>query len=393
MAGTLLGRVFRVQTALVRSGYLAGVAGLVVGLAAAPAALSADGKGGPARTTAEPNRSSGSAWLAFQAGDVQRALEEFQAVTEHRPGDPMAWLGLAVTQHRLSRDDQAIASLERAIALKDGLTPGHKLLGELLSGRGDAAAAVGHLETARRQDPNDVEIQEQLAAARHMRALAAATDRLYSAHFVVHYQGPPDRRAAGSVVDRLEALYHRVGRRLGYFPTERIAVFLYPERRFRELIAGPVWAQGVFDGRIHLPVDVGAASPDSTLAHEYTHALVHRLSGGRAPAWLDEGLALLMEGAGGGRAVLARSPEELMSLTVLHGSLLDLPPRSARVAYAESVEATRCLIARYGLDRVRRLLETLPAAPAFGAAFEQVFGERYAEFDATWLAAMSRSPR
>ncbi len=380
-------------TALVRSRCFAVVAGLVVGLAGAPAALSADGKGSLARTTGEPIESSDAAWLALQAGDLRRALEGFQAATAHRPGDPMAWLGLALTQHRLSRDDQAIASLERAIALKDGLTPGHKLLGDLLARRGDAAAAVGHLETARRQDPNDVEIQERLAAARRMRAVAAATDRLYSAHFVVHYQGPTDRRAAWSVADRLETLYHRVGRRLGYFPSERIAVFLYPKRQFRELTAGAVWARGVFDGRIHLPVGAGVALPDSTLAHEYTHALIHRLSKGHAPAWLDEGLALLMEGAGGGRAVLARSPEELVSLTTLHGSLLALPPRSARVAYAESVEATQCLIARYGLGRVRWLLETLPSVPAFGAAFEQVFGERYAEFDATWLAATSRWPR
>lgn len=314
-----------------------------------------------------------------------------------QPEGARAWLGLAISQHRLSQDDRAVPSLDRAVRLETGLTSAHALLGEILYRRGDTAAAIGHLETATRQDPNDVRVRETLAAARRMRAAEAASDRLYSAHFVLLYQRPADRRAAGRLADRLEALHRRVGRQLAFSPAERVTVILYPARRFHGAADSPVWARGLFDGRIHLPVGEGTTVAEATLAHEYAHALVHRLSGGAAPAWLDEGLALHVEGEDGNvwREVLARHPEEIMSLNTLHGSFGHLPQRSARVAYAESFEATRALLRRYGVARVRQLLQRLAASPEFAPAFEQVFGERYADFDAArlsgWLRAATRN--
>src|SRR5438094_2112162 len=61
----------------------------------------------------------------------------------------------------------------------------------------------------------------------------------------------------------------------------------------------PDWAQGLFDGKIRLPVE-GAmrdgTALDRVLRHEYTHALVHDRTRGRAPTWLSEGLAIACEG-------------------------------------------------------------------------------------------------
>ncbi|MGH7235912.1 MAG: hypothetical protein ACREIO_05975, partial [Nitrospiraceae bacterium] len=107
---------------------------------------------------------------------------------------------------------------------------------------------------------------------------------------------------------------------------------------------------------------------------------------------LSEGLALYFEGGAKpwGRDYLSRHAWELVPLHSLHGSFLELAPRAASIAYAESYGAAKALIHRYGLVRVRELLAALAATPDFPGTFEKVLQDRYAEFDATWVRAEQR---
>jgi hypothetical protein len=130
-----------------------------------------------------------------------------------------------------------------------------------------------------------------------------------------------------------------------------------------------------------------AGVPDSILIHEYIHAVAHRMSDGHVPAWLSEGLALYFDGGlkPWNKARVGRT-QEYRPLRQLEGDLLDFPAHDARVAYRESYEATRVLIARYGLERVRQLLQRLSAMPDFAQAFETELPDRYVDFEQNWLA-------
>jgi len=165
----------------------------------------------------------------------------------------------------------------------------------------------------------------------------------------------------------------------------------------QEVTSSPKWVRGLFDGRIHLSIEELAGdltARQAALRHEYTHAVVHRLSGGHAPTWLTEGLALYFEGGDmvRHREDPRRQARTRLPLTSLHGSFLTLEARSARLAYAESYGATRALVQRHGLTGVRRLLETLAVVPDLATAFETVLPERYSDFQAAWarMAAGTR---
>ncbi len=340
-------------------------------------------------------------WKLIQDGEYHRAELTFAEASDLAPADASLLVGLGVSRHLLVKDEQAAAAFHRALTLDPGAIQAHKFLGDIYDQRGEIETALRHYETAARQDPADAGIKGRVLAARRAVAAEAGLDRLFSAHFIVKFHRTTEREVANAVVDRLEAIYRTIGAQWSFFPTSRLVVVLYPRGQFLGAASGPEWAQGLFDGRIHLPmerVSGDPASTDAALRHEYMHAVVHRLSGGQAPAWLDEGLALYTERGPDAMAAWEREARQIRAgerppLAALHRSFLELPAGEASLAYAESYGATRALMQRHGTAPVRRLLESLMVTPDFSEAFERLFHERYSEFDASWVTASNGKGR
>lgn len=338
-------------------------------------------------------------WSLIRGGDYHRAVQAFSEASALAPTEVSPLIGLGVSLHLLARDEPAAAAFRKALTLDPGEAQAHKFLGDIYDQRGEAEAALHHYELAARLDPNDAGIEGRVRVARRAVEAEGELDRLFSAHFTVKFHRSTDRAVAEAVADRLEGICQTVGRQWSYFPTSPVIVILYPRGQFQGAASGPDWAQGLFDGRIHLPVERVAGDPasvDAALRHEYMHVIVHRLSGGRAPAWLHEGLALYVErgaeadGTWGREIRLIRGGDR-PPLAALHRSFLELPADDAAVAYAVSYGAARALLERHGAGRVRRLLETLSLTPDFAEAFESVFHERYSDFDVTWTTVFNRN--
>lgn len=285
----------------------------------------------------------------------------------------------------------AAVSLRRALELNPDLEEAHAILGAILFARDELDSSIRHYEKAFRLNPNDVGIQDGLFAVRRAAEAERKLQRLSHPHVIVKYD-PPHRGVALRVAERWEAIHRRIGREFEDVPAERTIVILYAPDRFSRHTDTPAWAAGLFDGRVHVAVDAMESRPedvDASLAHEYTHVLIHRLAAGRAPAWLEEGLALYFEGRdrAWSREILNANGVDLIPLHALHESFLGLPAGHARVAYAESYSAACVLIDRYGLKQVRGLLALLAETPDFSAAFETILKSPYHEFEAGWVLA------
>lgn len=365
------------------------------------------GEGAPAASLEPPDKTeagrphtaaawASKGWDLVRAADYGGAADAFATANRLAGREPSFLVGLGLSRHRLRQDEAAVAALEQALRLDPNVGQAHALLGDIYERRGDVAAARRHYTAAFRQDPNDVLVQERLAEIAREAGFTAGLDRLFSAHFVVRYRGPENRALAHQAADRLEQAYERIGGLLSYVPTEPFTVILYPDRQFQAVTQSPAWSHGLFDGRMHLPYKALRQSPQAVnrlLDHEYVHAVVYRLSGGRAPTWLDEGLARYCEegGAPGTGRTRTRSIQDRQSLYSLHGDFMGLPRRSAAAAYEQSLGATTALIQRHGLAGVRRLLDTLLVVPDFSRAFEAAFQERYSDFNRVWI--LSREER
>jgi len=130
-------------------------------------------------------------------------------------------------------------------------------------------------------------------------------------------------------------------------PPAVIEVVLYPVEEFRGAVAGgPEWAEGVFDGRLRIPVrlaqirskDFSGLRP--VLRHELVHALNSQLTGGRGfPPWFEEGLAQKLACPRGGCPpfAFAATPGEFLAPGDFQTSYISLATVAAGMAYRQSL--------------------------------------------------------
>src|SRR6185369_8135141 len=218
-----------------------------------------------------------------------------------------------------------------------------------------------------------------------------------SSHFVLKFEGRENVGAGRIVLAALEDAYRRVGARFAYYPVEPQQVILYSDQDFREITNSPHWSGAVYDGRIKLPVGGLARGSERiarTLRHEYAHAAIVTLSRGRAPGWLNEGLAQVAEESEdrgrAGRVRMALDAGELAPLSTLESGFTQLGRDDASLAYAEAYFAAEYLLRTKGSYNVRRLLETMATAASIDDAFRQALSLDYADFERRFHADITR---
>ncbi|MDP2689506.1 MAG: peptidase MA family metallohydrolase, partial [Deltaproteobacteria bacterium] len=194
----------------------------------------------------------------------------------------------------------------------------------------------------------------------------------------------------------LEEAYIKVGSDLGFYPTDTITALLYSKERFRDITRSPAWSGGIYDGRIKLPAGGIYEKTDElekVIFHEYTHAVAHRLSKGRAPVWLNEGIALHEEGRRSGEYAeylrgLAETGE--IDLKSLEGSFMGLSPEGAQVAYLLSLSATEYIIDEFGIFSVSRIFESLGNGMSLPEAISGALYLSYDDFERLWKESLGR---
>jgi len=291
------------------------------------------------------------AWQALEAGDPERADSLFHQALVARPNDDRLNFGAGIAAHLLSREDDAERYLKRTLLLNPKLADAWRWLGDVEYAMGNLDEAVQAYEQALALKPGEAALRQRLDAWQKEAAVHRGLTQRNDGRFSIIFEGTADSTLADRALATLDAAFWRIGGALGAYPSSSITVTLYTERQFRDLTGAPEWADGVFDGKIRLPVQ-GArqnlAEFDRVLTHELTHAMISSLAPRGIPTWLHEGLASYFEPRDISSALRVLRMTGIVPAEVLFDSFTRLNDRQAAAAYAESLIFADLLMRRAG---------------------------------------------
>lgn len=197
------------------------------------------------------------------------------------------------------------------------------------------------------------------------------------------------RDVADRALDVLDETMNEFTRVFRSEPTQKVVLrFLTPDE-FRRQTGAPAWTSAMFyRGEITIPLPKGRAintiELKRALRHELVHAVVAEISNYKCPAWLDEGVAQLLEGQPNpllGPALRKWIHEnEAMPLAWLQNGFTTLDPSIVPAAYAQSLFSTRVLVDELGFESVVAYLQLLRAGTSDDEAFTVAFGRSPREF-------------
>lgn len=169
---------------------------------------------------------------------------------------------------------------------------------------------------------------------------------------------------------------------LGSIPPVATSIRLIENSQFFRLTGAPKWTNAVYyRGEIMIPIEssneINLKKFDLTVRHEFSHAIINALSGGRCPGWLDEGLAQWAEGSHNPvfrmslrRWLLENQP---LALGGLQKGFTELDYELASAAYAQSLFAAHQVIYTFGFKSLRVFFDGLRQGLEQGVAFERAF--------------------
>ena len=322
-------------------------------------------------------------------GDTDDAINQYRQALIFAPDNLGLLLNLAVLDLRESQFTAALDPLEHARRETPDSAPAAadvaKLMGWAYYGANKMEQAIQEWKHSERLRP-DPEVEQALQKAERDKSEEEGYREGETAHFALKYYGGAAPQLAAAILRALEDDFRDIESQLDYTPPEQIGVILYTGQDFADITRAPNWVGALNDGRIRIPVQgLNGVTPElaRVLKHELTHSFVGQKSHGRAPTWLQEGVAQWMEGrrssSSAGALVDMAGQNEVPPLTALEGSWMSLSGNSAAFAYAWSLAVVESIIQAGGITDVSRLLDRIATSSSTEAALRETLRCDYAD--------------
>lgn len=322
------------------------------------------------------------------AGDPVGATHRLRGTVARDPRSVPAWQALAEAYLALGDARAARDAALSAVRLEPRNARSQALLGDACSAIGDRPGAFA----AYRQS---LELRDDADIRRKLGDVAPPpSEPSRGAEFRLRYDGGVNEPLGNAVLKELSGAYAEFTRRLGGRLPDPITVVLKTGERLSEE-GVPLWADGINDGEIRVPVQgLEAPSPRllKVLRHELAHSFIAARTGGNCPVWLQEGISQWLEGGDPGRedarlAALARKGG-LASLVTLEGPFDDLAAADAELVYAQSLSAVNFILVHSGETGLVRLLSALGDRMPSEEAIPVTLALSYPELQKAWTQSL-----
>ena len=323
------------------------------------------------------------AQFEMSRGDMDHALADEKAALSLAPEKSALLLNIAYLHLRRSEFRQSLDYLDHARRIVPNNADVFKLSGWAYYGLNKLDQAIGEWKRAEslRKDP---EVEAGLEKAEKDKAVEDEYKENESAHFTLRYSGSSEPGLAREVLRTLESHYNAIESELSFSTPDPIGVILYTQQAFRDTTQAPDWVGALNDGRIRVPVQgLTSMTPELSrvLKHELTHSFVQQKTHGRAPTWLQEGLAQWMEGrrssVSAPALVQIYDEKEAIPLGQLEGSWMHFPSGKGTYAYAWSLAHVEMIVQQGGMGDVEQMLDRIAAGESTESALRNVLRSDY----------------
>ncbi len=318
-------------------------------------------------------------------GDGEHALTDEQTALTYAPEDPIILMNVAYLHLHRSEYKVSLEYLERARRVAPDNPDVAKLAGWAYYGMNKLGQAVSEWQRALALRP-DAEVQSALDKAQRDRREEENYRENESSHFTLRYSGAAQPELAREMLRALETHFSAIESELNFTPPDSIGVILYTEQAFADITRAPGWVGALNDGRIRVPVQgLTNLTPDLSrvLKHELTHSFIQQKTHGRAPTWVQEGLAQWMEGlrSGDNAATLIQVYEQKQAMTLeeLESGWMKLPGDAAGYAYAWALANIEYIVRVDGMGDVERILNLIGSGSSTEAAIRETLHSNYDE--------------
>jgi len=303
-------------------------------------------------------------------GDSERVDREAQGIINLRPNDSETILKVANAFQKIEDNESARNLLERLLASSPRNPAALLALARLYYQLGNFSEARFYTDRCLEISPEDPGAVSLLAKISREEGIERNFAQERSVHFVLTFEEKIPRDWIIDLLDTFEEAFSKVGDFLGYFPSERTSVIIYSPEDFHKISALPGWAGGLYDGKIRIPIPPEVNSPENlkgTVFHEYTHHLIHFLTDGKCPTWLNEGLAQISEGLvkqDAERILARKDTSQIPSIRKLDGPFFKVKNKwQAKQYYAFSLLAVNWILEEKGAKVIQNILSDLRKRP------------------------------
>jgi tetratricopeptide (TPR) repeat protein len=324
----------------------------------------------------------------FEQGNIVHARNYFENALRYQPENSTILIYYAAVLVRTGSAAQALPYAQRAVRSSPESPDAYTMLGYAQFASDHTKEAVTSWKRSLELRP-DSTVQQFLAKAQREQTVENDFAQHESSHFVLHYEGKQTSEALRQqIVAALESDYDDLVRDLGNPPRDSILVTLYTEQAFFDVTRAPTWAGAINDGKLRIPVSgLTSMTPElaHVLKHELAHSFINRLSGGRCPPWLHEGIAQLLEpktlGGDGHVLSLLFKAQRNIPLNALEGSFKNLSGDAAYIAYAESLATVSYISDTYGMSDIQRILQRISQGSSTEAALRATIHSDYGQLE------------
>jgi tetratricopeptide (TPR) repeat protein len=316
-------------------------------------------------------------------GDMEHALADERSALIFAPENPVILMNVAYLHLRRSEYRVSLDYLERAQRVAPDNPDVAKLSGWAYYGMNKLDQAVAEWERALAIRP-DPEVQHALAKAQRDRREEESYRENESSHFTLRYSGGSEPELAREIVRALESHFSAIESELNFTPPDPIGVILYTQQAFADITRAPGWVGALNDGRIRVPVQgLKSLTPELSrvLKHELTHSFIQQKTHGRAPTWVQEGLAQWMEGkhSSENASLLVQIYDQKLAMRLgeLEGSWMGLSGDVAGYAYAWALANIEFIVRADGMGDVERILNHIAAGGSTESAIREVLHNDY----------------